>query len=164
VEASLWQYYKANQPGKVVVVGADIWNGTPSELTGFKNITGITFPLLLNAGSDVGGNLVTSYFDRDNDVIIDQQGIERFSARQQGYSYGAALDVPRMRALVDSLLTHPAGVDDPGDLALVPSLRVSPNPFRQFARIDVVLPLRPAPRPDRGARPRRPARRRRYAA
>ncbi|MFI5372039.1 MAG: FlgD immunoglobulin-like domain containing protein [Candidatus Eisenbacteria bacterium] len=122
------------------MIGADIWDGTPSALNTFKNQTGITFPLLLNAGLDAGGNLVTAYFDRDNYVIIDQTGIERYSARQQGYGYGAALDVPRMRALVDSLITHATGVGDPGAPAPEATLLATPNPFRDRTRIDAAIP------------------------
>ena len=124
----------------MIVIGADIWNGTPSQLSGFKNLTGATFPLLLNAGTTTGGNLATAYYDRDNYVIIDEQGTERYSARQQGYSYGGALDVPRMRALVDSLLAHPVGVGDPGSPTLAAPLTVWPNPFRELTRIDAALP------------------------
>jgi peroxiredoxin len=141
VEADLWQYYKANQPGRVIVVGADIWDGTPGALAGFQSSTGITFPLLLNAGTATGGDLATAYFDRDNYVIIDQNGIERFSARQQGYPFGAALDVTRMRNLVDSLLTHPTGVGDPGGPAPATPLVATPNPFRDHTRIDATLPV-----------------------
>jgi FlgD Ig-like domain len=141
VEADLWQFYETSQPGKVVVVGADIWDGSPADLAGFRNTTGATYPLLLNAGTASGGNLVTAYFDRDNYVIIDQFGIERFSARQQGYSFGRALDVTRMRGLIDSLLTHTAGVGDPGVPAPVAPLTATPNPFRDRTRIDATLPV-----------------------
>jgi hypothetical protein len=123
-----------------VVVGADIWDGTPAELSGFKNVTGATFPLLLNAGLATGGDLATAYYDRDNYVIFDQLGIERFSARQQGYSYNAALDVTRMRTLVDSLLSLSLGVGDPNGPAPVAPLVASPNPFRALTRIDAVIP------------------------
>jgi hypothetical protein len=125
------------------VVGADIWNGTPSGLAGFQTSTGITFPLLLNAGTATGGDLATAYFDRDNYVIIDQNGIERFSARQQGYSYGAALDVPRMKALIDSLLTHPTGVGDPDPPAPAAPILITPNPFHDHVRIGVALSAMP---------------------
>jgi FlgD Ig-like domain len=124
----------------VVVVGADIWDGTGPELNGFKNTTGITFPLLLNAGLATGGNLASAYVDRDNYVIFDQLGIERFSARQQGYSYGAALDVPRMRTLVDSLLSLSLGVVDPNGAVAAAQLVASPNPFRALTRIDAAIP------------------------
>lgn len=123
------------------MVGADIWNGSPGGLAAFQSLTGITFPLLLDAGTATGGDLATAYYDRDNYVIIDQLGIERFSARQQGYSYGGALDVPRMRTLIDSLLTHTAGVGDPGPPVSVAPLVATPNPFRDHTRIDATLPV-----------------------
>jgi len=129
VEADLWQHYNTIAPGKVMVVGADIWNGTTAQLQNFRNITGATFPLLLNAATATGGNVFNMYGDRDNYVIIDGGGIVRYSARTQGYDYGDALDVPRMTALIDSLLLHSVGV---GDRAPVSGLALSaaPNPGR----------------------------------
>jgi hypothetical protein len=129
VEADLWQHYNTVAPGKVMVVGADIWNGTTAELQNFRNITGATFPLLLNGGLATGGNVLSMYGDRDNYVIIDEHGIVRFSARAQGYNYGEALDLPRMQGLIDSLLSHATGVGDPSPASGM-SLSAAPNPGR----------------------------------
>jgi hypothetical protein len=138
VESDLWQYYQTNAPGRVIVLGTDVWNGTPAQLAAFRNTTGATYPLLLNAGTATGGNLMTDYFDRDTYVIIDQRDIVRFNARVQGYFYGAALDVPRMRALVDSLLANVAGVGDGG----APAARfdAAPNPLVSTTRLDLAVP------------------------
>ncbi len=109
-----------------MVVGVDLYNGTPANLQSFKDVTGATYPLLLNGSHPTGGNVFALYGDRDNYVILDQNHIVRFSARAQGYAYHAALDVPRMRALIDSLLADPTGV---GDASVPrPALAISPNP------------------------------------
>jgi hypothetical protein len=114
----------------VVVVGADIWNGTTAELQDFRNRTGATYPLLLSAATATGNNVLTLYGDRDNYVIIDQRDTVRFSARSQGYNYGAAFDLPRMTALIDSLLAHVTGVGDPSPAGPGLALSAAPNPGR----------------------------------
>jgi len=121
----------------VLVVGVDIWNGTPANLQSFKNTTGATYPLMLNGSHPTGGNVFELYGDRDNYVILDQNHIVRFSAWAQGYVYGAALDVPRMRALIDSLLADPTGVGDPP--TSIPSLAITPNP--STGRVALTLPI-----------------------
>jgi len=70
VETNLWQYYQAQAPCKVALIGADVWNGTPAQFALFRSHTGVTFPLLLNAGVDTGGNLLTDYTDRDDYVVL----------------------------------------------------------------------------------------------
>jgi len=121
----------------VLVVGVDIWNGTPANLQSFKNTTGATYPLMLNGSASAGGNIFNLYGDRDNYVILDQDHIVRFSAWAQGYVYGAALDVPRMRALIDSLLTDPTGVGDTP--AAIASLAIAPNP--STGQVALTLPI-----------------------
>jgi hypothetical protein len=137
VETDLWQYYQTHAPGKVMVVGVDLYNGTPANLQSFKDITGATYPLLLNGAHPTGGNVFALYGDRDNYVILDQDHVVRFSARAQGYVYHAALDVPRMRALIDSLLFDPTGVGDPP--AAIPSLAIAPNP--SSGQVALTLPI-----------------------
>ena len=127
MEADLWQFYQVEKPGQVMVAGIDIWNGTPAELQTFRDQTGSTFPLLLNGGTNVGGNAFVQYGDRHNYVVIDQRDTVRFSARVQGYVYGSALDVGRIHALVDSLLASTVGVDDP-PRAPVLALTIAPHP------------------------------------
>lgn len=129
METEIWDYFEAQAPGKVVVAGPDIWNGSTAALQGFRNITGATFPLLLQAGTPTGGNVNLLYGDRDNYIVIDQQGIIRFNARQQGYVYGAALDIPRIRGLVDSLLLAATVGVPPGAAARGLELSAGPNPF-----------------------------------
>lgn len=70
-ESKIYQKFlgKAN----FVAVGLDTWNTSASEVDAFKNVTGITYPLLLNARQslvDYYGN--TSAYDRS--VVIDAEG------------------------------------------------------------------------------------------
>ena len=127
MQTDLWQYYQTHAPGRVEVVGADIYNGTPAQLQSFRDATGATYTLLLSAATASGGNMFVLYGDRDNYVVIDADNVVRFSARAQGYQYGAALDVPRIRTLVDSLIATSTGVGDPESPG---TSRVTPNPGR----------------------------------
>lgn len=61
-----------NNP-KFTALGLDTWNTSASEVESFKNVTGITYPLLLNARQsllDYYGN--TSAYDRS--VVVDAEG------------------------------------------------------------------------------------------
>jgi hypothetical protein len=138
VESDLWQYYQTSAPGRVVVLGPDVYNGTPAALAFFRSQTGATFPLLLDAATSTGGNLLTDYTDRDNYVILDQNDIVRFNARLQGYVWGSSLDVPRMRALVDSLLANAVGVEAGPDLRV--RFDVAPSPFVSGTHLQLALP------------------------
>lgn len=61
-----------------LAIGLDTWNGTKSQLQGFKDLTGITYPLLLNA-SGVGGDYKTTY---DRVWVVDQYGKIAFKGTQ----------------------------------------------------------------------------------
>jgi len=80
VQANVAQYYEANHPGQVQVIGVDEWNGTAAQLRSFKSQTGVTFPLLLNGASATGGNFATLYGTYDNYVVVNKQGIVRYHA------------------------------------------------------------------------------------
>ena len=136
MEADLWQYYQEEKPGQVMVVGVDIWDGAPPQLQTFRNTTHSTFPLLLNGGTDAGGNVFVQYGDRDNYVVIDQYGTVRYSARAQGLGYGSALDLGRIHALVDSLLAFQVGVGDPPP---APALALTIAPHPASGRVALVL-------------------------
>lgn len=137
METELWDWYQAQAPGKVQVVGADVLNGLPASLQNFKNICGISFPMLLRAGMEPGSNMLLNYGGRHNYIVIDQQGIIRFNAQQQGYPYGTALDVPRIRQIVDSLLVNAVGVPAGGAPA---RLTAGPSPFRDRVRVSFAHP------------------------
>lgn len=62
----------ADYAGKTdyVILGLDTWDGNSSSLKSFKDNTGVTFPLLLEA-SGVANDYGTTY---DRLVVIDKQG------------------------------------------------------------------------------------------
>lgn len=70
-ESKIYQEFIGNP--NFTAVGLDTWNTSASEVESFKNVTGITYPLLLNARQslvDYYGN--TSAYDRS--VVIDAEG------------------------------------------------------------------------------------------
>ena len=68
VESELFETYKGNT--SFALLGLDTWDGTNSALQSFKNTTGVTFPLLLDA-SAVAADYETTY---DRLVVIDKNG------------------------------------------------------------------------------------------
>jgi len=135
-QTQIVQHYATTAPADVQVVGADMWNGTNGQVVTFRNQTGATFPLLLQAGTVAAGNL-NGWGPWDNYVIASKDGIVRFNAAAQGYAHGSRLDVPRMRALIDSLLASTVGVGDPGTVVPRLALVAAPNPFRAGTRIEL---------------------------
>jgi peroxiredoxin len=68
IEEKLVKPYLENED--YVIVGVDIWNGNAGSVTTFKNNTGLTIPLLLNAGG-----LASDYNTvQDRLFVIDQEG------------------------------------------------------------------------------------------
>ena len=125
VETEVWQYFRNRYPhGSVQVIGADLFNGTPSNLQSFKNSTGVTYPLLLLCG-DFWNAL---YGDRDNFVVIDPQGIVRYHAEDL-WPYGNRYHLSELRAAVEAWVANAVGV---GDDVAGPAVRLdaAPNPFR----------------------------------
>jgi peroxiredoxin len=71
VEASIYQAFNDNDT--FTAIGLDTWDASSNEssVTGFRNITGITFPLALKAGS-VAADYGTTY---DRLAVVDAGGI-----------------------------------------------------------------------------------------
>jgi len=71
VETSIYQEYISNSD--FVAIGLDTWDSSSGEssVTGFKNSTGITFPLAIKAGS-VASAYSTTY---DRFMVIDRDGV-----------------------------------------------------------------------------------------
>lgn len=133
VEANIAQYYEANYPGQVQVVGVDTWNGTQAQLRNFKNSTGATYPLLLNGSLATGGNVETLYGTYDNYIVVNKQGIVRYHAADI-WPHGNRYHLNEIRATVDSLVTQTVGVEPPAGPGRF-SLSAAPNPFRATASI-----------------------------
>ncbi len=56
------------------MLGLDVYNGSQTQLTGFRNSAGISFPLLQKAGGAVS-------FHREDLIVVDPDGIVRFLGR-----------------------------------------------------------------------------------
>lgn len=143
MQQDIWAPYNNSHPGQVQVIGADIFNGTASQLRSFASSTGATYPLLLRAADGAAGvgNLNTLYMPTsgvtyDNYVVINKHGIVRYHAANR-YAHGNRYHLNEIRATVDSLVTNSTDVGDaPG--ALRWSLRATPNPFHSTTAIEFV--------------------------
>jgi hypothetical protein len=109
VQTDIHQYYESRHPGQVVVLGADLFNGAPSGAGSFKQGTGATYPMLLDAALNTGGNIQTLYGGRDHLVVISRQGIVRYQANDR-WNYGDPYRMDEVRACVDSLVASGAVV------------------------------------------------------
>jgi peroxiredoxin len=139
-ETNIHQYYEANYPGQVQVLGADSWNGTVAGVTNFRDQTGASFPLLLNAAQASGGNFDLLYGPWDNYIVINKQGIVRYHAASF-WPHGNRQHINEIRGAVDTLVTSTLDVDEtPGGGRAEVTLGSSPNPFHSRLRIDLSLP------------------------
>jgi hypothetical protein len=140
VEADIQQYYAQSHPGRVQVLGADLYNGTATQLRSFKTSTGATYPLLLLGSSATGGNLSTLYGTYDNYIVIDPQGTVRYHAAL-AWPHGNRYHLNEIRAVVDDVLAETSGVPD-GPGATLPGFTLDsrPNPFHGSTRITFTNP------------------------
>ena len=95
MEAGVHQYY-AGQP--VVTLGLDTYNGSAAAVEVFRDVTGVTFPLLLQGG--IYGSQNNGNFRK---IVIDPDGIVRYVSAQY------ELNVASLRNAVDAWLP----LDDP---------------------------------------------------
>jgi peroxiredoxin len=138
VQADLWQYYQNQYPGQVQVLSADVFNGTPAQLNSFRNTTGATYPLLLNATTEAGGNLYDLYYpDTDDYIVINKQGIVRYHAADL-HAHGQRYVLSELRGCIDSLVSSTVGVGDPPPARL--SLAIAPNPSGSEAAVTFANP------------------------
>jgi peroxiredoxin len=72
IESSIYQLYKEDT-SNFIAIGLDVWDNSSNEasVSGFRNKTGISFPLGLKAG-DVAATYTNTY---DRLMVIDKQGI-----------------------------------------------------------------------------------------
>ena len=122
VESSIYQEYMDDE-GNLVAVGIDTWNSSSNEasVTGFKNSTGITFPLAIKGG-DVAVNYKTTY---DRLMVIDRVGI----LAHKGL-VAASNDINNAIAAIEESLTV-TGVDP--QISDRPS--VYPNPAKDVLHV-----------------------------
>ncbi len=138
MQQDVQNYYATRNPGEVQVIGVDLWNGSFGQLTGFRNQTGVTFPLLLLGATATGGNVQTLYGTYDNYVVISKQGKVRYHAALT-WPHGDRYHLDEIRGAVDTLVTPTAGVEEGFSLERG-GLRVSPNPFRTSTSVEFAAP------------------------
>lgn len=112
-------------------LGLDVYNGNSTQLTGFRVLTGITYPLCLNASSVGNAYGVV----RDRAAVIDRSGIIRYLG-----SVPVKDDILTITSLISNLLS-PTGVeDDAADLETFELQQNYPNPFNPKTTIAFNLP------------------------
>jgi len=113
----------------VQVLGLDVWNGGTSGLTSYKGSTGVSFPLLNNAGS------VQSLYGvprQDYTVIVDQNGI----VQEVHDNYPSNLDIGNSQDIIDQLLTATAIKNNPEIKPVSFGIKGNyPNPFNPATKI-----------------------------
>ncbi|HEY2954072.1 MAG TPA: FlgD immunoglobulin-like domain containing protein [Candidatus Eisenbacteria bacterium] len=132
-----------------MVLGADLWLGSPTQVGSFKSQTGVSFPLLLCGNRCIGGtgicattgsncaNLETLYGPYDNYLVINKQGIVRYHAANL-WPHGNRYHLDEIRGCVDTLVSAVVGVEEAANAG--PALRVAPNPFRGSIAIELSNP------------------------
>ena len=138
-EADIWQAYGQSHPGQVQALGVDLWNGSAGALQNFRDVTGATYPLLLNGTSSVGGNVGSLYGTYDNYIVMNKQGIVRYHAANI-WPFGNRYHLNEILGTIDSLVTATVGVEPVASPARSIRLGVSPNPSRVAATVDLALP------------------------
>lgn len=131
IETDINQAFNSNLDFQML--GLDFWDATSSLATmrDFKQRTGITFPLLLQAGS--AGSLYGISYDRL--IVIDQQGIIQF----KGTSL-AANDMDSAIVVIQSLFSQTGVANNPGAPAQFALDQNYPNPFNNATVIRFSVP------------------------
>jgi len=143
VETDVWGSVKRNYPGQVQVLGPDVMNSgsNGSNLLLFDAIVGgLSFPLMRDCadGSALAdSNLLKSYIQRDNYVVINKQGIIRYHAADF-WPYGNRLHTNEILPTVDSLVVHP--LDAGGEPARTWAVTSSPNPAHGLVTFTLANP------------------------
>lgn len=129
-ETDIWQYYQSESFQSIAL---ETWNGSLSQAITYVNITGITYPLLIGAGNTL--NLFGMTYD--NYLVIDHQGILRYSSAENG-GLGERY---RLNDIKDAIETYLAktGLNS----AIIPlDFNISqnyPNPFNSVTTINYTL-------------------------
>lgn len=108
----------------VVAYALDVWNGSQAQAQAFVNASGITYPLLMNAGA-TGAAYATG---NDASFVVDGDGVIR--ERHAGFNAAAA------RAAIDAaLIDLTTSVDGTPSARTFTFDAVYPNPFNPSTTI-----------------------------
>lgn len=123
--------YQSHDPEKVRFFAADFWNGTPTQCDFFQTVSGISFPVLCNAG-DLGDpdmyNCSYHYV-----FVIDGDGIVVYRGSVNPAAISAVVD-----DAVARLDTQVSVGDTPEARALLGANY--PNPFNPTTSVPFVVP------------------------
>ena len=137
MQQDLSDHYAATAPGRVQVLGVDLWNGTPAQLDQFRLQTGASYPLALSGASLTGGNVEALYGTYDNYIVLDGLGIVRYHAALL-WPHGNRYHLAEIRAAVDNALVQ--ALDVPAPEPRGPALRAGPVPSAGAVRVVFELP------------------------
>ena len=114
VEQDIWQQLRGQD---IQLLGLDVYNGSTSQLQGYRNTTRVSFPLLQKAANG------TSYgAGREDLVVIDRQGIVR--------SILNAAPTDNRKRIIDQIQTYLAQTLSPA-LSVLSSVPLGPIAFNQ---------------------------------
>ena len=106
--------------------GLEMWNGSTAQANAFINTTGMTYPLLMNAGSaGVGSDYLASW---DISFVLDADGIIRY--RESGFH-----EVRVRMAIDEALASLVTGVEPPARREPFRLHPARPNPFNPSTAI-----------------------------
>src|SRR5262245_22479698 len=126
----------------VMISGAN--GGTLQQFNAI--VGGLPFPLLRDCADGVAtvdSNIIRPYFQRENYVVINKQGVIRYHANDF-WTYGNRFHPDEILATVDSLVDHNTGVGEPRVSAW--GLAASPNPARGLVTLTLANPTAEAVR------------------
>jgi len=122
-ETEIYQVFNENPD--FVAVGLDVWDGSSNtvSVSSFKEQTGITFPLLIKAGS-VLSEYGSTY---DRLLVVDKEGI----LRHKGTTY-VSNDIDNAKSVIQEYLTV---MTSSSGLLANTKVKVYPNPASTFIRV-----------------------------